>query len=192
MDFTGEEMFNIRLCHECYSNANQHPHNWLTMICSEPHLVVWVKLKPNPYWPAKLMAFDRNTNKIDVRFFGHQHRRAVVTPKDCIMYTEIDPNIDGNHQNEDFQFSRKVILFYNDLLYLELIHDFRWSLNIASKSLHWKSHGEIRLISLCQTEYAIRSGQVWAPFVWYATECMATVGQNRNSATNTEASAGTS
>lgn len=43
LDFTKEEIYAIRLCHECYYNANQKRDDWFTKPCSIPHILVFAK-----------------------------------------------------------------------------------------------------------------------------------------------------
>lgn len=100
LKFTREELYNIRLCYECYKNANQFKDNWFTMPCENPHLLVWAKYESYPYWPAKLMSMNDN-NKVDVRFFGVEHKRTVLPAKDCYMYSLMNPSLNiGKHKAE--------------------------------------------------------------------------------------------
>lgn len=93
IDFTKNEIYTIRLCHECYWNANHNRNDWFTMSCTKPHLLIWAKQKGFPYWPAKLMAINREKRTIDVQFFG-QHERLVFTSKDpvCYIFSKENPS----------------------------------------------------------------------------------------------------
>ncbi|XP_055312550.1 uncharacterized protein LOC129574495 [Sitodiplosis mosellana] len=91
--FTKNEIYTIRLCHECYRNANQNPKDWFTKPCAKPHILVWVQQKGYPYYPAKLMAVNNDKHTVDVQFFG-QHERMVLKPEDsaCHIYSEKCPS----------------------------------------------------------------------------------------------------
>lgn len=92
INFTKGEIYTIRLCHECYWRANKHQDNWFTKLCTKPHLLVWAKQKGFPYWVAKLMAVDCGKQTVDVQFFGGGHERLEnFSPKDCLMYSKINP-----------------------------------------------------------------------------------------------------
>lgn len=97
MKFTREELCSIRLCHECYKNANEHPDEWSTMVCEAKHPVVWAKVATYPYWPAKLLEFD--SDKAVVQFFGEKSR-STVSAHDCLKYTKDCPSIQiGQHKD---------------------------------------------------------------------------------------------
>lgn len=81
------ELDSMDTCAECYLGANQNPQNYFTDVCQQPHLLIWVKMKKFPYWPAKLMSlYD---NMANVRFF-HEKTNARVPIVDCLMYS-LDP-----------------------------------------------------------------------------------------------------
>lgn len=80
------------------------------MVCNEHHLLIWAKQKPFPFWPAKLISVDEN-NKVNVWFFG-AHKRAVLTPKDCHMYSLAYPSekVIENDDKQSFEAAKKVML----------------------------------------------------------------------------------
>ncbi|XP_061398004.1 MYND-type zinc finger-containing chromatin reader Zmynd8 [Musca vetustissima] len=84
-----QEAIEIETCAECYQNANTRT-DWFVDVCSQPHILLWAKLKGFPYWPAKAMGIGQ-TSLVNVRFFG-EHDRAFVSAKDCFLYSEQDPN----------------------------------------------------------------------------------------------------
>lgn len=99
LDMAKEEIYSIRLCDECYISFTQNRR--FDTVCKQPHLVVWAKQKSYPYWPAKLMSVSATTNKVEVRYFGEKHYRAVLTPKDCYLYSIDRPSIWlGCHKKE--------------------------------------------------------------------------------------------
>ncbi|XP_045050382.2 MYND-type zinc finger-containing chromatin reader ZMYND8 isoform X9 [Desmodus rotundus] len=67
------EMNEIEVCPECYLAACQKRDNWFCEPCSNPHPLVWAKLKGFPFWPAK--ALRDKDGQVDARFFG-QHDRS--------------------------------------------------------------------------------------------------------------------
>lgn len=60
------------------------------MLCKQPHLILWVKQKSYPYWPAKLLSI--HDEKISVRYFGKEHGRADVRANDCCLFSEENPS----------------------------------------------------------------------------------------------------
>uniref|UniRef100_A0A0K8UEG3 Protein kinase C-binding protein 1 n=1 Tax=Bactrocera latifrons TaxID=174628 RepID=A0A0K8UEG3_BACLA len=85
-----QETNEIDTCGECYLNANTRT-DWFVDVCTQPHLLLWAKLKGFPYWPAKAMGPGQGLSHVNVRFFG-EHDRAFVPIKDCFLYSEQDPN----------------------------------------------------------------------------------------------------
>lgn len=110
LNFTKEELYSIQLCHQCYTNATLHPADWFTMVCDRPHLLIWARQKSYPYWPAKLMSM--NNGSVDVHFFG-AHSRAVLTPKDCMMFSQKNPSTNIRPYKDDLEKAQQVS---NDLL----------------------------------------------------------------------------
>lgn len=84
-----QEAMDIDTCAECYLNANTRT-DWFVDVCTQPHLLLWAKLKGFPFWPAKSMGVSPNS-LVNVRFFG-EHDRAFVPIKDCYLYSMQDPN----------------------------------------------------------------------------------------------------
>lgn len=109
LEVTIAEISDIRMCHECYLNKKENPDKWFTMVCNEPHLLVWVKRKScEPYWPAKLMTInDDDSSTVNVRFFSDGsskddnnnfiHRLVTVASNDCLLYTEHCPYVGSNN-----------------------------------------------------------------------------------------------
>ncbi|XP_026467367.1 protein kinase C-binding protein 1-like [Ctenocephalides felis] len=106
-----QEMNEIETCPECYLKANTHNDtNWFLEVCSHPHMLVWAKLKGYPYWPAKAMTVS-NGNLVDVRFFG-AHDKAWIPMKDCLLYSEKDPNFSDKGKRSDFIESLRELAIY--------------------------------------------------------------------------------
>lgn len=100
LKFTSGELYSIRLCHECYTNANEHPTEWIYMVCKQRHPVVWAKLDTYPWWPAKLMATNERDETVDVHFFG-ENNHATIFKNYCINYTEECPSqYFGGHKDK--------------------------------------------------------------------------------------------
>lgn len=91
IDMSKEEIYSIRMCNDCYMSLIQH--HRFDMVCKQPHLLVWAKQKSYPYWPAKLVSVNATTNKVEVRYFGEKHYRAVIIPKDCYLYSADRPSL---------------------------------------------------------------------------------------------------
>ncbi|XP_031639200.1 uncharacterized protein LOC116351257 [Contarinia nasturtii] len=79
----------IQSCIECYMNALNHPNDWFTMVCDEPHLLVWAKMKGYPYWPVKLMRVDEQ--KVLIRFFEDHQNAKIMAKKNCFLYSHTNP-----------------------------------------------------------------------------------------------------
>lgn len=69
-------------CQNCYYMSNAKPRNWFAQPCDPPHELVYAKLKGFSYWPSKVIR-NIGDDKLDVRFFGGLHQRAVL-PKEAI------------------------------------------------------------------------------------------------------------
>ncbi|XP_051961516.1 protein kinase C-binding protein 1-like isoform X1 [Xyrauchen texanus] len=82
------EMNEIEVCPECYLSACQKRDNWFCEPCSQPHPLVWAKLKGFPFWPAK--ALRDKDGQVDARFFG-QHDRAWVPINNCYLMSKDIP-----------------------------------------------------------------------------------------------------
>ncbi|XP_067093182.1 MYND-type zinc finger-containing chromatin reader ZMYND8 isoform X2 [Osmerus mordax] len=82
------EMNEIEVCPECYLSACQKRENWFCEPCSNPHPLVWAKLKGFPFWPAK--ALRDKDGQVDARFFG-QHDRAWVPLNNCYLMSKEIP-----------------------------------------------------------------------------------------------------
>ncbi|XP_052329300.1 protein kinase C-binding protein 1-like isoform X7 [Oncorhynchus keta] len=82
------EMNEIEVCPECYLSACQKRDNWFCEPCSDPHPLVWAKLKGFPFWPAK--ALRDKDGQVDARFFG-QHDRAWVPLNNCYLMSKEIP-----------------------------------------------------------------------------------------------------
>lgn len=55
--------------------------------------------------PAKLMSVNVAKNSVEVRYFGDEHFRAVIAPKNCYMYPVEQLSIHlGTHKNEALEF----------------------------------------------------------------------------------------
>uniref|UniRef100_A0A672JH46 Protein kinase C-binding protein 1-like n=1 Tax=Salarias fasciatus TaxID=181472 RepID=A0A672JH46_SALFA len=82
------EMNEIEVCPECYLFSCQKRENWFCEPCSQPHPLVWAKLKGFPFWPAK--ALREKDGQVDARFFG-QHDRAWVPINNCYLMSKEIP-----------------------------------------------------------------------------------------------------
>lgn len=112
------------MCDECHINLIQ---NGFEKVCKQPHLLVWAKQKTYPYWPAKLMSVNIERNTVDVRYFGGEHFRAVLSPKDCFMYSEISPSAHSVGNKQAIMEAKKVRNM-NDFhfdLFIQLIDEIR-------------------------------------------------------------------
>lgn len=88
-EFIALEMRRLRDCAECYSNRQKYPRDWFTMVCEEPHIIVWIKIN-DAYWPAKLMSVNwtLNGSKTQVRLFAS---KTEMLWTECFLYSEEYP-----------------------------------------------------------------------------------------------------
>uniref|UniRef100_A0A2K6MIM8 Zinc finger MYND-type containing 8 n=1 Tax=Rhinopithecus bieti TaxID=61621 RepID=A0A2K6MIM8_RHIBE len=94
------EMNEIEVCPECYLAACQKRDNWFCEPCSNPHPLVWAKLKGFPFWPAK--ALRDKDGQVDARFFG-QHDRAWVPINNCYLMSKEIPFLIFNSAMQEME-----------------------------------------------------------------------------------------
>uniref|UniRef100_A0A1I8H649 Zinc finger MYND domain-containing protein 11 n=1 Tax=Macrostomum lignano TaxID=282301 RepID=A0A1I8H649_9PLAT len=94
------EIYEIRLCTNCYINAKARPSEWVSKPCRPAHELVWAKLKGFPFWPAKVL--EEKDTTYEVRFFGSYHERAAVTKESTRPY-DIPPDELGVRRTPAFQ-----------------------------------------------------------------------------------------
>lgn len=100
MELARGELLSIRLCHECYVNANEHPAEWMSMVCNGHHPVIWAKLNTWPHWPAKLVGRNEEDLTVFVQFFGDKTSGAPISSTNCTKYTEHCPSSHlGKHKD---------------------------------------------------------------------------------------------
>lgn len=115
LQLTKEEFYSIELCHECYLNYND---NSPTKLCVTPHLLVWAKQRSYPHWPAKLIRINQEQKDatVEVRYMGQPHFRAIVHPKNCLMFSKSNPSLGKIRQFEtQLKEAETVRLFYPSL-----------------------------------------------------------------------------
>lgn len=103
----------IDLCANCYYMSNAKPENWFCQPCSPPHDLVYAKLKGFGYWPAKVI--NEVDGKMDVRFFGGWHQRAVI-PAEYIRPVLTDINKLAIKKTAGFTKAMKELKIHQDLL----------------------------------------------------------------------------
>lgn len=117
--FVKNEIESIKMCSDCYSKANESL-TFFVDVCEVPHLLIWAKLKPYPYWPAKLMSIDGST--VNVRFFG-EHNNASLLAEHCYTYSKENPNAkESKNKKNELQLAIEVM---NHLFIPNSIMDFR-------------------------------------------------------------------
>lgn len=93
-DFCMQELYDIDVCRECYRNANTNEHDWFSMVCCSPHILVWARVTGDRgHFPAKAMAIKKMANKtlIHVQFFGTKTRNAFVELNACYLFSKVGP-----------------------------------------------------------------------------------------------------
>lgn len=101
-----DEVSNLKNCVDCY--IHQEEQNPIEMVCSKPHLVLWVRFGGHPYWPAKLLKIEKGQKPIEVQFFGDS-TGASVAYADCLLYSTSDPNIWCSDRKKEAFFKALVV-----------------------------------------------------------------------------------
>lgn len=84
------EIESVKKCIQCHLNSLKYRYHWFTMVCDEPHLIIWAHMKGYRYWPAKLMSVDEQ--QVNVRFFGSYHKHDDVSVNKCFLYSKECPS----------------------------------------------------------------------------------------------------
>lgn len=93
----------MKKCVECYSNLIRYAGSSFVMVCHQPHLIIWAKMKSNIYWPAKLMSIEGEW--ANVRFFGdHSHNHLKITK--CLLYSTANPS--KAHKNASIEYNEAL------------------------------------------------------------------------------------
>ncbi|CAD6991194.1 unnamed protein product [Ceratitis capitata] len=82
-----QETNEIDTCAECYLNANTRT-DWFVDVCSQPHLLLWAKLKGFPYWPAKAMGPGQGLSHVNDPN-TQTGKRSARELADCIKEVEV-------------------------------------------------------------------------------------------------------
>lgn len=88
----------IRACSECFENSHKYGKKSVTLICSQPHLLLWAKVTGYGYWPAKLMTTNADAKTVHVRFFG-DCTKSVLPACNCLLYSKDRPGNKNSHKN---------------------------------------------------------------------------------------------
>lgn len=83
LEYFEDEIRIAKDCIECYAND-------FTAVCSKLHLLIWAKPKGYNYWPAKVMSFDKQKQRVSVLFFGDQ-THEYVSATNCFLYSNVCP-----------------------------------------------------------------------------------------------------
>ncbi|XP_031637922.1 uncharacterized protein LOC116350306 [Contarinia nasturtii] len=112
--FCEDEVEAISSCTYCYENKHLRPHEWRTMACNRPHLILRVKLpsRATPslkfwsiengfkYWPAKFISGTTNQSNIKVIFFD-DNKLVNISQENCQLYTtEMSMNEEHNQKDD--------------------------------------------------------------------------------------------
>lgn len=88
-DFVNEEIDCLKICSQCYDHKKQP----FTMLCEQPHMIIWAEASNCPYWPAKLMKSFMKDDElhVNVRFFG-DYTVYNVPASNCFLYSKNRPD----------------------------------------------------------------------------------------------------
>lgn len=110
------EIYDIKLCHECYKRKCENIVNVLTAVCRVPHLVVWAKADSFPYWPAKLLSIEQND--AEVVFFGEKNSTAQVSITKCLLFSQEYPFKIPDNYKETFEIGCNVCVHFVYVFFL--------------------------------------------------------------------------
>lgn len=100
LSFCGYEIPNIESCSDCYESMHANP-NCRSLVCSQPHLLLWIQLKKNLqfwaardgylYWPAKMISSDEIIVKV-IFFNDTENTDFIEIPRSwCFIYSKKAP-----------------------------------------------------------------------------------------------------
>lgn len=172
LQLVDDEIASITTCNSCYQLAFKHRKTSFTMVCPEPHLLIWAKPPEYNYWPAKLMKICQDDEqKVNVRFFG-DHTVYDLPVSDCLLYSATNPDaIDDKSLNDGYDMAVKVSIPSSDfslkktsrsknceesLLRYVIKHCFSF-FSSGSQSIHQKCDGNIWCFQYLRNTSAIRT-----------------------------------
>jgi hypothetical protein len=98
-----EEVLDAANCEDCISAyySREYLPNYFAVPCSRPHGLVWAQMVGFPFWPAKVIRFDKNELNANVAFFGGNHERAWIPMSSCFELTrEYLWTCDSQHEGD--------------------------------------------------------------------------------------------
>lgn len=108
------DLAEIRICVDCYlSSNNKVGKDWFCRPCNPPHELAWVHMKGFGFWPAKILC--RSEGRVDVRFFGKRHERALVPEEDVkdintkLVKLRLKKTQGWHNAHQEMQKHRKII-----------------------------------------------------------------------------------
>ncbi|XP_031637336.1 protein kinase C-binding protein 1-like [Contarinia nasturtii] len=88
-----EDIDILKNCGDCYTHIDDSRDN-PNLVCSKPHIVLWVKYGEYPYWPAKLLRIEKKVERDPLLVFFFQERTiGNVSYSNCYLYSREDPNL---------------------------------------------------------------------------------------------------
>lgn len=139
------EIHEMKLCGDCYMKREQE--DFFIKVCSQPHLVLWVKYHTYPYWPAKLLkVHDKRGKPLEVYFFK-DHNTALVSHDNCFLYSKEDPNIYCTDQDKANVTSAVEVRNINIFYFKQSIHSFY---NLGGQQIHPECGRKIWKVSFCK------------------------------------------
>lgn len=90
LDYLIKEIDIVKMCTDCYRNANIREMGWFTHVCRKPHLIVWTKRCDYNYWPAKVMSTNGDGD-VMLQFFGNHTKANVCAASSCFLYSRENP-----------------------------------------------------------------------------------------------------
>lgn len=84
-----KKIYCLKICSQCYDHKKQP----FTMLCEQPHMIIWAEASNCPYWPAKLMKSFMKDDElhVNVPFFG-DYTVYNVPASNCFLYSKNRPD----------------------------------------------------------------------------------------------------
>lgn len=149
LDYLIKEIDIVKMCTDCYRNANIREMGWFTHVCRKPHLIVWTKRCDYNYWPAKVMSTNGDGD-VMLQFFGNHTKANVCAASSCFLYSRENPghsNVSSYLYKSALKVSKERSVLTKIDFFLINLPFFFCFLPIGSRSIHCKCLQKIRFLS---------------------------------------------
>lgn len=120
----------INLCPYCVCHS-QHVDGFLRVCTKRPHLLVWAKYINFPYWPAKVLRYDKASDCFECQFFDTNKTYGLVKVDKCYRLTKeffkLFPDARRSKQIKQLRAALKLLNTHVALLRCQYPTQFRYS-----------------------------------------------------------------